>query len=304
MAVYAVIDIGTNAVKFHLAEQMPAGKWKTMVDRGEVTRLGAGLNQTGRLNEQAMGRTLAVITEMVQEARGRGAQQILAIGTMALRTARNALDFVERLRRTCELEVEIISGEAEAHFSFLAVQSSLDLASEAFGIFDIGGGSTEFMFGHHGRLQHRMSLNIGVVRLTEDILRSDPVTPAECARAIQEIETAFQNLPTANPLSKLIGVGATMTTLGSMKHHLKVYDAEFIHGQQLAATDIAELVSLLQAKTIAERKQIVGLAPSRADVILAGAMMVQVIMNKFQQPVVIISDRGVRHGVLFDRFGS
>ncbi|MDZ7342318.1 MAG: Ppx/GppA family phosphatase, partial [candidate division KSB1 bacterium] len=117
-------------------------------------------------------------------------------------------------------------------------------------------------------------------------------------------EAMFQAIPITQPLKKLIGVGATMTTLGAMKHRLPVYDSEFIHGKPLAATEIADLVALLQSKTIAQRKQIIGLAPSRADVILAGAMIVQVILRKFNQPAVIISDRGVRHGVLFDRFGA
>lgn len=304
MSVYAVIDIGTNAIKFYLAQKLPAGKWKTLVDRGQVTRLGAGLNHSGQLSPQAMARTVAVISEMVRDARREGAQQILAIGTMALRTASNSRDFVELLKRTCQLEVEIISGEAEARFSFLAVKSSLDLGSGDFTIFDIGGGSTEFIWGHRGHIIHQVSLNVGVVRLTEDILRSDPVTPAECETTIREIETALLAIPTASPMKMLIGVGATMTILGAMKHHLKIYDAEFIHGKKLTASDINELVALLQAKTIAERKQLVGLEPSRADVILAGAIMVQVIMKKFQQPAVTISDRGVRHGVLIDRFGS
>ncbi|MDZ7342866.1 MAG: Ppx/GppA family phosphatase, partial [candidate division KSB1 bacterium] len=183
MAIYAVIDIGTNAIKFHLAEKLFGGKWQTIMDRGEVTRLGSGLNQTGQLNPQAMARTLAVIIEMVQQARQNRAQQIIAIGTMALRTATNAMDFVELLKRECQLDVEIISGEAEARYSFLAVKSSLDLADDDFGIFDIGGGSTEFIWGHRGQLSHQLSLNLGVVRLTEDILRSDPVTPTECEKA-------------------------------------------------------------------------------------------------------------------------
>ncbi|MDZ7319317.1 MAG: Ppx/GppA family phosphatase, partial [candidate division KSB1 bacterium] len=280
MAIYAVIDIGTNAIKFHLAEKLFGGNWQTIMDRGEVTRLGSGLNQTGQLNPQAMARTLAVIIEMVQQARQNRAQQIIAIGTMALRTATNAMDFVELLKRECQLEVEIISGEAEARYSFLAVKSSLDLADDDFGIFDIGGGSTEFIWGHRGQLSHQLSLNLGVVRLTEDILRSDPVTPTECEKVIEEIEAMFQAIPITQPLKKLIGVGATMTTLGAMKHRLPVYDSEFIHGKPLAATEIADLVALLQSKTIAQRKQIIGLAPSRADVILAGAMIVQVILRK------------------------
>jgi exopolyphosphatase/guanosine-5'-triphosphate,3'-diphosphate pyrophosphatase len=301
---YAVIDIGTNAIKFHIAQKCHDGKWKTILDKAEVTRLGEGLNRTGKISPEAMERNISVIGEMFEIARQKDVDQIFAIGTMALRTATNANDFIDHIKIKFGISVEIISGDEEARLSFLAVQSSLDIRYGNFLIFDIGGGSTEFISGNDGKIQQKISLTIGVVRLTEDILISDPVKQQECDAANKIVQNTFSAIAMANPVDRLIGVGATLTTLGAMKLKMENYDPEIIHGAELSFSDVEGLLSLLQSKTIAERKKIVGLEPRRADVILAGAMIVSNIMNKINAAEVIISDRGVRHGFLIDRFGG
>ncbi|MCI0495449.1 Ppx/GppA family phosphatase [candidate division KSB1 bacterium] len=304
MPKYAVMDIGTNAIKFHIAEKNPGEKWKTIHDRADVTRLGEGLNRTGKINPEAMERNISVIGEMIEIACQNDVNQIFAIGTMALRTATNANDFIDHIKNKFGISIEIISGDEEARLSFLAVDSSLDIRYGNFLIFDIGGGSTEFISGNDGKIQQKISFNIGVVRLTEDILTSDPVAQHECKAVNETIQNEFSAIAVMNPVDKLIGVGATLTTLGAMKMEMPDYDPDVIHGTKLSFTDVAGLLSLLQSKTIAERKRIIGLEPRRADVILAGAMIVWNIMKKINAAEVIISDRGVRHGFLIDRFGG
>lgn len=301
---YAVMDIGTNAIKFNIAQKTPDGKWKTILDKAEVTRLGEGLNRTGKISPEAMERNFSVIDEMIAIAQQNQVDQVFAIGTMALRTASNANDFINHIKIKFGIPVEIISGDEEARLSFLAVRSSLDIRQGNFLIFDIGGGSTEFISGTDGQIQNKTSLTIGVVRLTEDILISDPVKQQECDAANKIIQNTFSAIAVMNPVDRLIGVGATLTTLGAMKMEMAHYDPEIIHGQTLSRSDVDQLLSQLQSKTIAERKKIVGLEPRRADVIFAGAMIVSNIMKKIKAAEVIISDRGVRHGFLIDRFGG
>ncbi len=304
MSKYATIDIGTNAIKFYIAEKSESGDWKTVLDQAEVTRLGEGLNQTKKISTKAMNRNLAVLGEMIDLARREGVEEIVAVGTMALRKAFNASDFIRQVHQKFGVTIEVISGEEEARLSFLAVTTSLSLSKDSFLIFDIGGGSTEFISGRDLNIEQRLSLNIGIVRLTEEILKSDPVTEKEFEIARGAIEDTFQNILIPNQLTKIIGVGATLTTLGSIKHEMKVYNPAVIHGSQLALSDVERILLLLKSRTIAERKKIVGLEPRRADVILAGAMMVQAVMKMTAMDWVAVSDRGVRHGLLIDRFGS
>ncbi len=303
MPKYASIDIGTNAIKFYLVEKSECGDWKVILDKAEVTRLGEGLNQANKISAIAMNRNMAVLGEMIDIARREGADEVLAVGTMVLRTASNARDFIRQVYKKFGLKIEVIPGEEEARLSFLAVTTNLNVSNDRFIIFDIGGGSTEFISGQNHHMEQRSSVNIGVVRLTEEILQSDPVTESEFNMSKKAIESAFQSVAIPNRLNKLIGVGATLTTLGAMKHEMGVYNPAIIHGSHLTLSDVEGLILLLKSRTIAERKRIVGLEPKRADVILAGAMMVQAVMKMTGMDLVMISDRGVRHGLLIDRFG-
>jgi exopolyphosphatase/guanosine-5'-triphosphate,3'-diphosphate pyrophosphatase len=304
MPTYAIMDIGTNAIKFHISEKSPGGKWRTLLDKAEVTRLGEGLNRTGKINPEAMERNIAVIGKMIEFASKSNVDPIYAIGTMALRTAKNASEFIVQVKNKFGISVEIISGDDEARLSFLAVKSSLDIRNGNFMIFDIGGGSTEFISGNDGEIKQKISLNIGVVRLTEDILTSDPITQQECNEVNEIIQNVFSAIAVTNPIDRLVGVGATLTTLGAMKLKMAKYDPEIIHGSKLSISEVDGILSLLQSKTIAERKKIVGLEPRRADEIFAGALIVQSVMKKANASSVIISDKGVRHGYLIDRFGG
>ncbi len=298
----AVLDIGTNAIKFLIAEKNADGGWTTVLDSSQVTRLGQGLHTSGRISMPAMERSIAAIQSFLGIAREHHVDQILAVGTMALRSAANAGEFVDRLQREANLKIEIIDGEEEARLSWLAVMSSLPVPQGQWLIFDVGGGSTEFIFGHDRNLIKKISLNIGVVRLTEQILTSDPVSDDHYQLADQTIKAAFTEIPMSGRIEALIGVGATMTTLGAMQHQLRRYQADLVHGLHLSQAEVMKLVSTLRSKTIEERKQMPGLPADRADVILAGGMIVAAIMQQTHSDAVIISDRGVRHGLLIDRF--
>jgi len=304
MAKYAVIDIGTNSIKFHVAEKNDHGKWSVVVDRAEIVRLGEGLQKTGEISSEAMTRNVQAIEDMVKEAKKMGVESIAAVGTMALRTARNADKFVEKVRQQSGVIIEILPGDEEARLSYQAVKSGMELADSKLAVFDIGGGSTEFILGEGDSIQKKFSLNIGAVRFTEEYLKSDPVTEEEYQQAVQAIEEALDGLIFEEKVNKLVGVGGAMTNLSAIKHKLPVYDSDIIQGSQLRLSDLKKQIELFKSKTIAERKQIIGLQPERADVILAGAIIVMIILKKAEVDFVTISDRGLRHGLIIDRFGD
>ncbi len=299
-----MIDVGSNSVKLYVAAHDPSTGWRDLVDRHEITRLTEKLHQTGEIGPAALERTFGVIASFVTEARAAGAERIAAVGTMGLRVARNAAEFIARVAAGCGVEIEVIPGKEEARLSFLAVQAGLGPLPGEVVVFDIGGGSTEITFGRDSEIYHRLSLPVGVVRLTEQYLRSDPVTPQELARMLVVVQTDLGDLGGRHEVDTLVGVGGTVTNLSAVHHGFAKLDPGLIQGTQLARTDIDRLVELFRAQAVAQRRQIVGLEPKRADVILAGAGVTQVIMGKLAARQLIVSARGLRHGLMVDRFGG
>jgi exopolyphosphatase/guanosine-5'-triphosphate,3'-diphosphate pyrophosphatase len=303
MAKYAVIDIGTNSIKFHIAEKDAEGTWSVVLDEANISRLGEGLQATGNISPEAMKRNVKAVSEMTEKARERGVSDIVAVGTMCLRTAQNAQEFVNRVKDACDVMVEIIPGEEEARLAYLAVKSGIGLKDGRLVIFDTGGGSTEFIFGKGDQIEKRFSLNVGAVRYTEQILVSDPVTQDELNNTIAAVEQDFaKDLQLEGTVDALVGMGGTVTNLSAVKHQLAQYDPDVIQGSVLKLEEIERQIALYQSRTVAERKEIVGLQPKRADVILAGAIIVHVIMKKAGVNAFTVSDRGLRHGLVVDRF--
>ena len=303
MAKYAVIDIGTNSIKFHVAEKDANGQWSVALDEANISRLGEGLQATGKISPEAMDRNVRAVVDMVRRAREHKVSEIAAVGTMCLRTAQNAQEFVARVKDACDVTVEIIPGEEEARLAYLAVKSGIGLEKGKLVIFDTGGGSTEFIFGKDEGIEKRFSLNVGAVRYTEHILVSDPVTPDELKNAIAAVKQDFaKDLQFDGTVDALVGMGGTVTNLSAVKHQLAQYDPDIIQGSVLSLAEIERQIALYQSKTITERREIVGLQPKRADVILAGAIIVSVIMKKAGVNDFTVSDRGLRHGLIVDRF--
>jgi len=302
MAKYAVIDVGTNSIKFHIAEKSADGKWSVIADKVNITRLGEGLQATGTISVEAMERNVKALSEMAQNVREHGVSEFVAVGTMCLRTAQNAQEFIARVKEACQLTIEVIPGEEEARLAYIAVKSGIGLDQGKLVIFDTGGGSTEFIFGKDEQIEQRFSLNVGAVRYTEHILTSDPVTAAEREQARTAISQDLGDLQFDETVDALVGMGGTVTNLSAVKHQLTQYQPEIIQGSVLERSEIDRQIELYASKSIAERQKIVGLQPKRADVILAGTMIVSAIMEKAGVDSFTVSDRGLRHGLIVDRF--
>jgi exopolyphosphatase / guanosine-5'-triphosphate,3'-diphosphate pyrophosphatase len=301
---YAVIDIGTNSVKFHIGERRADGVWSTVVDRAEVTRLGEGLAETGRLEAAASERTIEAIAGMTDEARRSGALAIAAVGTAGLRLASNSGAFVAAVRDRCGVQVEVLSGEEEARLGYVAATSGLALGPGSLLVFDAGGGSTELTFGRKGQSDERFSLDIGAVGITERFGLGGVVPETVLATALEAIAAALARLQGRPTPDALVAIGGTATNLAAVKHELATYDPEVVQGTVLDLVEIDRQIELYRTRTVEERSQIVGLQPKRADIILGGACIVRTVIATLGRESLTVSDRGLRHGLLVERFGS
>ena len=299
---FAVIDVGTNSVKLHVGERDVDGLWRTVADRAEVTRLGEGLDQTGALNVAPMERTGEAIAEMVDEARRKGALAVAAVGTAGLRTASNSAVFVDAVEARSGVRIEIITGKEEGRLAYLAVKSSLGLGEGSLVVFDSGGGSSQFTFGQGDHVEERFSVDVGAARFTERFGLDGPVSREVLADALRAIAADLERLDGRPAPSLLVGMGGAMTNLAAVNHELETYDPEIVQGTVLDRTEIDRQIELYRTSTVEERRSVVGLQPKRAEVILAGACIVQTVMAKFSADSVTVSDRGLRHRLVAERF--
>jgi len=302
---YAVIDVGTNSVKFHIGERSADGTWTTIADRADVTRLGEGLSANGgEFTPEAMHRTVAAIAAMASEAKREGVAAVAAVGTMGLRTAGNSDRFITQVAQVCGVRIEVISAAEEARLAYRAVQAGLGLAAGSMVIFDSGGGSSQFTFGHGATVREQFSLNVGAVRFTEQYGLAGEVTLADLQRAMDAIAAELARLDTAAVPDTLVGMGGAVTNLTAVMLHLATYDPAAVQGAVLTRAETERQIELYRTRSPEARRQIVGLQPKRAEVILAGACIVQTVMCKLRKDELSVSDRGLRHGLLVDRFGG
>jgi exopolyphosphatase / guanosine-5'-triphosphate,3'-diphosphate pyrophosphatase len=305
MARYAVIDVGTNSVKFHVGEKRGDGTWTTIVDRADVTRLGEGLDANGgAFTAAAMERTVAAIADMAVEAQREGAAAMAAVGTMGVRTARNSGDLIAAVANRCGVRIEAISGADEARLGYLAVVSGLGLGAGSLVIFDTGGGSSQFTFGRGAGVTEQFSVNVGAARFTEAYALAGVVAPADLQRAMDAIGADLSRLDAAAVPDVLVGMGGAVTNLTAVMLGLRSYDPDAVQGATLTGGEVDRQIELYRSQSTERRRQIVGLQPKRAEVILAGACIVRTVMHKVRKDELTVSDRGLRHGLLVDRFGS
>ena len=301
---YAVIDVGTNSVKFNVSESRPDGSSQTLVDRAEITRLGEGLVEGGEIQPAARERTRTVIAGMVDEARRLGSRQIIAVGTAALRAASNRDAVVDDIEVGTGIRVRVISGEEEARLAYVATVAGLGLGDAQAAVFDTGGGSSQFTFGHGSHVDEQFSVPLGAVRLTEAFGLAGAVDEDVIAAARASIAQELAALTTHDRPAGLVGMGGAMTNLAAVKHELATYDPDIVQGTVLSTAEIDREIELYRSRDADGRRAIVGLQPARAEVILAGALIVRTIMDLLDQPAVTVSDRGLRHGLLAERFDA
>lgn len=300
----AFIDIGTNAILCLIADLRDTGRFRVLDDLADIARLGEGVDQFRRISPQGEQRALEVLEHYRDHCRHLGVQEIIAVGTSALRDAENSAEVLARYRERLGFDIRVISGSEEAAYAFIAVERGLSLGGKDFLVFDIGGGSTEFIRATPSGVSLALSIDMGSVRLTERFLHSDPVRADEVAPMIAAIDHELAQLPRRGirPEAGLtrVGIAGTFTTLAAVEKRLARYSHGDVHGRCLSLDEVRRQVGLFREKSVAERRKLPGMDPKRADVIFAGACLIERIMNFFHADSVIVSDQGVRYGLLYE----
>ena len=295
----ASIDLGTNTCLLLIADRDPAaGNLKTVLDQSTIVRLGQGVDLKKMLQPEAMERTLACLKEYSENVKksGLNPKDTLCVATSQARDAKNSGDFFERVKKETGFIFQTISGEKEAEYTFAG--ALLDgMSPDSWSVIDIGGGSTELM-----NEADRMSLDIGSVRFTERFLKSDPVTDQEFWACQELIDSELEKLlawknkyPKA---SQLVAVAGTATTLAGWHLLLKRFNPRKINEVELTRGDVHRMVEELKWRTVEERKSIPGMEPMRADVILAGALILWRALEVLGFEKCRVSTRGLRYGVI------
>lgn len=300
---FAAIDVGTNSVLLLVAEKRADGRFVAVAERADITRLGQGVDATKTLHPEAIERTLSAIERFAREARELGAQKLVVSATSAARDASNGSVFIDGAKQRAQVDVEIISGDEEARLSFASAYS--DFGPGPLVVLDIGGGSTEFIFGDaKGHIEFRRSFEVGAVRLTERHVRTDPPSPAELGAISTALAEQFAQLPTPPEGFKMVAVAGTATTLAAVARRIEPYDPNLVHGATLTLGEVEGALNRLASLPVHLRKSVPGLQPKRADVIVTGASIFREAMKAVHVTEVTVSDRGLRWGLLADRFGA
>ncbi len=293
---YAVIDAGTNSIKFHIAERNhgenpAAGYWRTVIDRADITRLGEGLTENGTIIPAALERTVDAIASMVAEAKQHGVRAIVAVGTAGLRIAANGNAVVDAIEKRAGVSIEVISGEEESRLAYLAAKSGLGLKTGSLVVFDTGGGSSQFTFGHDASVDERFSVDVGAVRYTERFQLDKTVSREILQEAITAISADLARIDGHSIPDKLVGMGGAVTNIAAVKHGLATYDPALIQGTVLDSVEIDRQIDLYCSLDADGRRTVVGLQPKRAEVILAGACIVRAVMQKLGKYSLAVTSR-------------
>ena len=297
----AVIDVGSNSVLLTVGDE----NGTPILELDRVTALGEGLNYSNELSREAMERTAQAICEFKNIAEKMGAQKIIAVGTMALRQASNAEDFIKIVENLCNVSIRVISGTEEAKLSYLAAVSSLKLSNTTV-VADIGGRSTDIAIGEGESLIHTESLDLGALKILEasNLDFKESLNYQEIHNLRKDVLGYLKkNLDRVVPNNFVI-VGGTATNLATMKLQLEKYDPEKVHGLRLSKNSIEALLKRLISLPLTERKKIRGLQPERAEVIIPGTTIILALMDFYGQETAIVSDRGLRHAVLKQCYDS
>lgn len=294
----AAIDVGTNSTRLLVAEDR-AGGFRPIDRRMVITRLGQGVDRARLLSAEGLDRTLRTIAEYSAICGELGVERLHVTGTSAVRDARNREEFFEGVRKLTGTEPVMLSGEEEARATFRGTLSDLNEPGSVM-VVDIGGGSTELIFGR-GEPERLVSLDIGCVRLFEKYLESDPPSSDELealrAEVIAQLDAARTELDVPAG-SRLIGVAGTVTQLATLKAGSSVYDPDVTHHSVLSHGDVRSLARRLESLTFSQRKRVKGLEPGRADVIVAGTEILLGVMEAFDLPEVLVSERDILDGLV------
>ena len=296
----AAIDCGTNSIRLLIAD-IDGNNFREVVRDMEIVRLGQGVDETGQFHPDAIARTLAAVDKFAAEIAKRGVEKIRFCATSATRDATNRHLFVDGVRDRLGIELEVISGDEEAALSFAGAIKDLDSSNGPFLVVDIGGGSTEFVFGT-STVEAARSVNIGCVRMTERHFASDPATPEQIEAARSDIQAAIAQAAAVVPITKaktLVAVAGTATTVAAAALDLPEYDRYAIHLSRISAQQTHDVATMFATSTREQRLALGYMHPGRVDVIAAGSLVLSEIMKATGASEFVASESDILDGMAF-----
>lgn len=287
----AAVDIGTNSTRLLVGDER----------RTVITRLGRDVDRTGRLDGDAVGRTLEVLREYAELIRSTGAERVRAVATSAARDAANRDEFLDAATGVLGVRPELLTGEAEGRLAFRGAVAELDPDDGPFLVFDIGGGSTEFVVGTT-EPEGVVSIDTGAVRLTEQWLLSDPPSAEELSMAVSvaraHMDDVTRLLPAARRAKQLVGLAGTVTTVAAVELGLAPYDRDRVHHFRLTRGAAEDVFRTLATEPLADRRHNPGLQPERADIIVGGCCILVAILRHLDASDVLVSEADILDGIV------
>jgi exopolyphosphatase/guanosine-5'-triphosphate,3'-diphosphate pyrophosphatase len=297
----AVVDLGTNSIRLLVVERAGPGDLRELARDMVITRIGSGVDRTGRIDDAALERTVRVLERYCRRARALHATSIRVAATSAVRDASNRAELESAVRKNAGSDLEVISGEREAGLSFRGATEGLD-GPAPFLVLDIGGGSTEFVVGTD-RAEQAISTQMGSVRLTERHIRSDPPASAELDALTGDVRAVLDDVERRVPVRDartFVAVGGTATTMQAISLGLPRYDPDAIHRTALALSDAERVLADLAAMTNPERAALPVMAKGRGDVIVAGAVVLVETMRGFGFDRALVSETDILDGLAME----
>lgn len=298
MSRVAAIDCGTNSIRLLIAD-ISGENFREVWRQTEIVRLGEGVDRNKAFDPAAVERTLARVKEYAQTIRSKGAEKIRFCATSASRDATNRHLFIDGVREILGIEPEVIPGEEEASLSFIGATKELLHADSPFLVVDIGGGSTEFVYGS-GRVEHARSVNVGCVRMTERHLTSQPPTLEQIEAARADIQAAIASAGEIVPLKDartLVAVAGTATTVAAAALGISEYDRYAIHLSRISSTRVHEVAEMFQRMNREEIAALGYMHPGRVDVITGGSLVLSEILKATGADEYVASETDILDGM-------
>lgn len=293
----ACVDLGTNTCHLLVAQRRADGTVAVLADVQDMVRLGQGVDATRKLHPDAKARTLASLTRHARTARELGAVALHLVATSAMRDAQDGAAFAADITRETGFEARIITGEEEAALTWASAIHDGEVHG-TLNVFDVGGGSTELMFGGANALSASTSVDVGTVRMTERYLHSDPPSRAQTLAMRGHVARALRGVPCERG-APLVGMAGTVTTLAACIQGHPRHDAAAVHGSKVGLEQVEAWLGRLAGMTHAQRLEVPALEPGRADLIVSGACIVAEVMHHVGVTALTVSDRGVRWGLFW-----
>jgi exopolyphosphatase / guanosine-5'-triphosphate,3'-diphosphate pyrophosphatase len=296
----AVVDIGTNSTRLLVANvDQATGTVQDLHRESQVTRLGDRVDSGGQLSEEAIARVEATLTAYRATIDKYACEANMAVLTSAVRDASNGASFTDLVRSRFGLDAQVLTGDEEAQLTFLGAMSDRPVSAEPTVVIDIGGGSTEFIVGSDHKASFHVSVQAGVLRMTERHIHTDPPAPHELQALAGDTRAIFlDGLPAAQrqAVKQAIAVAGTATSAASIDQALDPYDPERVHGYTLLRATVELMMARLADLTEAERREVIGLHPDRAPTIVAGMILLEEAMKAFDLDQVEVSEHDILRG--------